>query len=200
MLRFGNGRESWEPGYTQRELIGETMRNMGWVPEEGAILDLGAGPCTKFIFGPEITSERVWAVDFSSALLERGGVPEERRIVDDLTTMWFPREWNNKFNLATAVLLFRYLTFQEREELILKVKDALTVNGRIVIIDFGTMRQDKISEEIGETEQFDLRETYSQLEDAGLRDVESGVSNYLFEDGGGDPAPLSVEWVTAVKR
>lgn len=199
-LSFDKRRDSWEPGDYQRKLIGESMRDMGWIPEKEAVLDLGAGPCTSLIFGSEIASERVWAVDFSPTLLEKSGVPEERRTVDDLTTMRFPREWNNKFDLATAVLLFRYLTFQEREELILKVKNALTVNGRIVIIDFETMRQDEISEEIGETEQFDLRETCSQLEDAGLRDVESGMSNYLFEDGGGDPAPLSVGWVTAVKR
>jgi len=198
-LSFNKRRDSWEPGDYQRKLIGDNMKSMGWVPE-GAILDLGAGPCTKFIFGPKIASERVWAVDFSPTLLERGGVPEERRTVDDLTTMKFPEEWNNKFDLATAVLLFRYLTFQEREELILKVKNALTVNGRIVIIDFTNMRQDKISEEIGETEPFDTDETSSQLENAGLSDVDSGTFNYLFEDGGGDPAPLSVEWVTAVKR
>lgn len=200
MLGFSNGRESWGPGYTQRELIGKSMRDKGWIPEEGAILDLGAGPCTKFIFGSEIASERVWAVDFSPTLLEKSGVPEERRTVDDLTTMRFPREWKNKFDLATAVLLFRYLTLQERKELILKVKNALTVNGRIVIIDFETMRQDEISEEIGEAEQFGLHETCSQLKDAGLGDVESGKFNYLFEDGAGDPAPLSVGWVTAVKR
>lgn len=199
MLRFDNGSESWGQGYTQRELIGKSMRDKGWIPE-GAILDLGTGSCTKFIFGSEITSERVWAVDFARTLLEKSGVPEERRIVDDLTTMRFPREWKNKFDLATAVLLFRYLTLQERKELILKVKDALTVNGRIVIIDFETMREDEISKEIGEVEQFNLHETYSQLEDAGLGDVKSGKFNILFEDGAGDPAPFSVGWVTAVKR
>ena len=114
--------------------------------------------------------------------------------------MEFSEEWNNKFDLVTAVLLFRYLTFQEREELILKVKNALTVNGRIVIIDFETMRSNEISQEIGETEPFDTDETSSQLEDAGLRDVDNGMSDYLFEDGAGDLAPLSVVWVTAVKR
>ena len=78
---------------------------------------LGAGSCTGLIFGSKIASERVWAVDFSHTLLEKSGVPEERRTVDDLTTMEFSEEWNNKFDLVTAVLLFRYLTFQEREEL-----------------------------------------------------------------------------------
>ena len=114
-LSFDKRGDSWEPGDYQRKLIGKTMRDMGWIPG-GSILDLGAGSCTGLIFGSKIASERIWAVDFSPTLLEKSGVPEERRTVDDLTTMDFPEEWNNKFDLATAVLLFRYLTLQEREE------------------------------------------------------------------------------------
>ena len=197
-LSFDKRRDSWEPGDYQRKLIGETMRDMGWIPR-GPILDLGAGSCTGLIFGSKIASERIWAVDFSPTLLEKSGVPEERRTVDDLTSMDFPEEWNNKFNLATAVLLFRYLTFQERKELILKVKNALKINGRIVIIDFTNMRPDEISVEIGESEPFDADETSLQLENAELSDVESGYNDYVFL-AAGDPAPLSIEWVTAVKR
>lgn len=191
------GQEFFEPGEYQRQMIGEQMKKMGWV-STGKMLDLGAGPSTKWIFGPEVASDRVWAVDFSPELLDQSGVPQERRVVADLRSIQFQQEWKNKFNLATAVLLFRYLNPQQRKDLMTKLKNVLTTNGRVVLIDFKSMRPETISTELGEVETFDTKTISQLLQDLGYSKIENGQWNLVFEDGGGDPAPFSVDWITAI--
>ena len=190
------GHEYWEPGEGQRALIGEQIQNRGWITD-GEKLDLGAGPSTQWIYGAEEAEDRVWAVDFSSSLLSRSGVPPERRIVADLRKIKFPDQWKRKFVLATAVLLFRYLNSQERKTLMQKVKNTLSQNGRLVIIDFDDLRPGKLSRELGEVEIFNPKATELVFENLGYKKAESGKWDLVFMRGG-DYAPFTVNWATAV--
>jgi hypothetical protein len=192
-----SGKEYWEPGERQRQLIGEQIHKMGWM-NEGEKLDLGAGPSTKWIFGLQETVKNVWAVDFSPQLIEKSGVPQERRIVDDLRTVNFSDEWNGKFVLATAILLFRYLNQLQRNNLMAQVKKTLSHNGRLVVIDFENLGRENLSQEIGEIEKFDTRVTEETFRELGYIDIEKGRWNLVFEGGGGDLVPFSIDWVTAV--
>ena len=195
ILRIG-GKEYWEPGEYQRQLIGEQLLTMGWIGD-GEKLDLGAGPSSKWIFGPEDTVTHVWAVDFAPELLSRSGVPEERRVIDDLRTMNFPEEWRGKFVLATAILLFRYLNEEDRKHLLTEVKTTLSHEGRLVIVDFESMRPENLSKEIGETARFDSNETEMVLQKLGYVRVEKGKWDFQLVYKG-DPSPFSVNWITAV--
>ncbi len=196
ILRLGD-QEYQEPGEGQRALIGEQMKKMGWITD-GEKLDLGAGPSTGWIYGSEETANNVWAVDFSPKLLSRSGVPEERRIVADLRNMKFSDKWRAKFVLATAVLLFRYLTSQERRALMRQVKNSLSPNGRLVIIDIDDMRPEKLSRELGEVEVFDRKATEVVFSELGFTGIESGIWDLELMQGG-DYAPFSVDWATGVK-
>lgn len=198
-LKLKSG-DTWEPGVSQREGIGNEMRKLGWIPAQGPILDIGAGSCTKDILGSDLAGNgRTWAVDFASALLEKGGVPKNKRIVDDVTTMRFPDEWENQFSLVYSVLLFRYLTTEQRVSLIHKVSTILAPGGRHTIVDFNKLQANEISQELGEVEAFSTKETAKILELDGFRDIKLGTWDMLFFVGGDKPAPFSVDYVSGVK-
>lgn len=198
-LKLKSG-ETWEPGVHQRQEIGNKMRELGWIPTKGPILDLGAGNCTKYILGDELAgNDRTWAVDFSPMLLENGGVREDRKIVDDVTQMHFPVEWEKQFALVYSVLLFRYLTTPQRIELINKIGAILAPRGRLTIVDFNKLQVDEISRELGEVEAFNTKDTENILKQKGFSDIQSGTWNLMFYVGGDKPAPFSVRFVSGVK-
>ncbi len=190
------GKEYWEPGEGQRALIGEQIKMKGWI-KEGNKLDLGAGPSTKWIYGTDEAANKVWAVDFSTELLLQSGVPQERRIVADLRTWKFHDEWKGKFVLATAVLLFRYLNEKQRMTLMFQTKKALAKHGRMVITDYEELRPEEFSRDLGEVESFDAKKTEVIFNKLGYTEIESGKWDLELMQGG-DYAPLSVNWVTAV--
>lgn len=198
-LRLKSG-ETWEPGIHQRQEIGNKMRELGWIPTKGPILDLGAGNCTKYILGDELAGNgQTWAVDFAAMLLEKGGVPKDRRIVDDVTQMHFSVEWINQIQLVYSSLLFRYLTTPQRIELISKVFAILAPRGRLAIVDFNRLQAGEISRELGEVEAFNTKDTENILKQKGFSDIQSGTWNLMFYVGGDTPAPFSVGFVSGVK-
>lgn len=161
---------------------------------------MGAGNCTKDILGNELAGNgQTWAVDFAPMLLEKGGVREDRRIVEDVTQIRFPVEWENQFALVYSVLLFRYLTTPQRIELINKARTILAPRSRLAIVDFNILQVDGISKELGGVEAFSTKKTEEILNKKGFSDIQSGTWNLIFYVGGDKPAPFSVGYVSGAK-
>lgn len=194
-VTIDGARHTLGAGSNERIRIGALLRQNRFVPVNGEILDLGSGPCSGLIFGPEEAAQRVTAVDISSALLARNIA--RQNITMDLRSPDFPPDWEGKFSLASAIFLWRYLELKERFFLMLEARRLLTKGGRIIIMDFPYNEDTKMAQLLGEVYPFDDKLEKRLLKTLGFKEVELKIVVYEWGFEGKKKA-LGFSYVTAV--
>jgi hypothetical protein len=180
VVRFEETTYVCADGIDVKYAIGRWLAQAEWIPENGEILDLGAGPSSEWIFPDAVERDLVTALDFSELQLSRS-TANSRHLGDLKKPKDFPVNWKDKFSLIASIESMRFLSETQRINLYRHCYDLLNVNGRLLIIE-GVRSSEQYAREMGEI---------SELIPDREAQILEGSASYSFLDFGTVALPFT---------
>lgn len=169
----------------------------GWIPNQGEILEFGAGASSGLLFPPDTVRDRIIATDISEGLLSRNAVPWGRKYIADAGSDVFPEHWNGRFGLVLAMHLSRYLDTTEKIHMATQARRMLQDHGRILLLDSRKTPDPDVASAVGEASPFIREQECAILQETGFTNIESELYSLEFFNMHGEKTMSQINYVTA---
>jgi hypothetical protein len=162
--------------------IWQFLQDTYQIPQNGRIIDLGAGSSSGYVFPSEIVKHQLWAAEISPYLLAANPVHRQRKLRIDIGAEEFPESLHQTFTFAVGVHLPRYLESEEKRHLAGQMRLLLKPDCPYVLIDTRALESSSVGRIMGECGPFEPVQEAKILTEAGFIDVSFGAFTIQFPD------------------